>query len=365
MPFGLRLLVRARRGLRRLDSLHVLVIVAMIAVMWGLLALNLHFARQRAETSALRENGNLARGLEASVGHTFRGIDQTLLLLREMQRRNPSHTDLKAWATGPHWTGGALTQLAVVDRDGMLMDANVDLPAAPLNVADRPYFTSLRDAADDLLYIGTPLFGRITGHWTMSVTRRINALDGGFDGVVMATMDLSTLDEFYAAMQLGRGMVQLIGTDGIVRARAPASGIPGRRVTGPERQMLGGEMSGSFHAIDPLDGIDRLVSFCEVEGLPLIVAVGQDTETVLADWNSMWRNHLLVGIGFTLVTLLLGVLLERHRLQGVRSQAALAATMENVTQGVVMVDRDGRIALLNRRAIELLEVPSAVQADGR
>ena len=365
MPFGLRLLVRARRGLRRLDSLHVLVIVAMIAVMWSLLAINLHFTRQQAEASALRENGNLARGLESSVAHTFAGIDQTLLFLREMHRRNPGHTDLKTWATGPHWTGGALTQLAVVDRDGVLIDANIDLPEAPVNVADRPYFTSLRDASDDKLYIGTPLFGRVTGHWTMSVTRRINASDGGFDGVVIATMDLSSLDEFYAAMQLGRGMVQLIGTDGIVRARAPASGIPGRRVTGPERQMLGGEMAGSFQAIDPLDGIDRLVSFCEVEGLPLIVAVGQDTETVLADWNVMWRNHLLVGIAFTAVTLLLGVLLERHRLQGVRSQAALAATMENVTQGVLMVDRDGSVAFVNRRAIELLDMPPHLGRPGQ
>jgi len=353
----LRAVVRLRRRLRQVDRVQVLVIGITISVIWAGLWVNLYRTYQRAEDAAVRESSNLARSLEASVGQTFAAVDQSLLFVRELHRRAPGHTDLRVWARSPQFLAGPLLQLGVADRNGVVIDNTNELPQTPVNVADRPHFTAQRDSKEDRIFIGAPVFGRISGRWSINVSRKLTTPDGRFDGVVVGSLDLGNLDKFYAAMRIGQGMVQLLGTDGVIRARAPATGLPGRLASGAERLMLGGEMAGSFHAADPLDGVDRLVSFCEVEGLPLIVAVGQDTDTVLAEWYKLRRNTLAAGSGFTLLTLALGVLLERHRQRRSESQAALAATLENISQGILMVDRENRIAVLNRRAMVLLDLP--------
>ena len=360
----IRAVVRLRRRLRQVDRVHVLVIGITISVIWAGLWVNLYRTHQRAEDAAVRESSNLARSLEASVGQTFAAVDQSLLFVRELHRRDPGHTDLRRWANTPELLAGPLLQLGVADRNGVAIDNTTELPQTPVNVADRPHFIFQRDSKDDRIYIGTPVFGRVSGRWTINVSRKLVTPDGRFDGVVVGSLDLGNLDKFYAAMRIGQGIVQLLGTDGVIRARAPATGLPGRVASGAERLMLEGEMAGSFHAADPLDGVDRLVSFCEVEGLPLIVAVGQDTDTVLAEWYKLRRNTLAAGIAFTVMTLALGVLLERHRQRRSESQAALAATLENISQGILMVDREGRIAVLNRRAMVLLDLPERLGRPG-
>lgn len=360
----LRSVVRLRRRMRRLDRVHILVIGVTITVIWVGLWVNLYRTHQRAEEAATRESGNLARSLETSVGQTFAAVDQTLLFVRELYRRDPGHTNLREWANNSHFSDGPLLQLGIADRNGIAIDNTTSLPQTLISIADRAHFIAQRDSKDDRIFIGPPVFGRLSGRWSVNVSRKLAAPNGRFEGVVVGSLDLGNLDKFYAAMQIGQGMVQLLGTDGVIRARAPATGVPGRMASGVERLMIGGEMAGSFRGTDPLDGVDRLVSYCEVEGLPLVVAVGQDTDTVFSEWYKLRRNTLLAGSGFTVLTLMLGLLLERHRQRGSESQAALTATLENISQGILMVDREGRIAVINARAIALLGLPERFAKGG-
>ena len=361
---AIKLLVRLRRIARNLDRMNLAAIATMIIMVWVGLAVNLHRAFIRTEQAAQRNSSNLARGLEITVAATFATVDQTLLFLRELDRRESGHTALRTWAGDPRWVTGDIVQVGVADRDGRIVDSNIALPGQQASIADRAGFIAQRDAKDDRLYIGVPIFDRAAGRWVIQVTRKRIAADGRFDGVVIAALDLGVLGKFYHEMQLGQGMVLLIGRDGVVRARAPANGLPGRTASGFEQQILDGGMAGSFDAVDRLDGVDRLVSFCAVEGLPLVVAVGQDTTSVLAVWREIRRNNILAGLAFSAMTLLLGWLLEGHRQRSVRSQTALKATMENITQGILMVDRVGRIAVVNARAIALLGFPERMARPG-
>ena len=87
----IRAVVRLRRRLRQVDRVHVLVIGITISVIWAGLWVNLYRTHQRAEDAAVRESSNLARSLEASVGQTFAAVDQSLLFVRELHRRDPGH----------------------------------------------------------------------------------------------------------------------------------------------------------------------------------------------------------------------------------------------------------------------------------
>ena len=53
-----------------------------------------------------------------------------------------------------------------------------------------------------------------------------------------------------------------------------------------------------------------------------------------------------------------GLLLALHRRRLAGYQEALAATLANMSQGIIMIDRNRRVAVINRRVGELLGLPS-------
>ncbi len=364
-PNWLRLLVRTRRWFRRLDLGQVAIVAGLLALLWAALLLNMQREYQRIDAAAWRESGNLARALDESLTRTFAGTDQTLLFLRELYRRDPRNFDLTGWAKDPYWTNGPVIQLAVNGPDGLVIASNLGMPATKVDISDRPHFTMQRDATQDRLFIGVPVLGRVSGRWTVNVTRRLITVDGKFDGIVMASIDVSYFDQLYAGMQIDHGMVMLLGTDGIIRARAPTlPGVVGRQAIGSEHLMLSGQKIGTYHEVDPIDGIERLVTYCRVGDLPLVVAVGQDADRVFAEWAVSRRNHGLAGLFISVLAILVALLLQRQRERRMASQTALAATLQNISQGILMVGAGGRIAVVNSRAIELLGLPDGLVHEG-
>ena len=361
----MRTRVRSRRWFRRFDVNHVLILVTVIAVTWAGLLVHMQHDYDREEATAWRESGNLVRGLEENLVRTISGIDQTLLFLRELYRRDPAALDLSGWAKNPYWTSGPVVQISVNDRNGLLLASNLTMPDTPIDVSNRAHFTVQRDATDDRLYISIPIFGQVSGRWTVNLTRRLIAADGTFAGIVKASMDIGYLEQLYAAMQINHGMMLLVGTDGVVRQRAPSNkDAIGRQATGPERSLLSGDPSGSYRAHDPVDGVDRLVSFARVGNLPLVVAVGQDSDAVFADWQILRQNHLLAGVVLSVLAILIGLLLQRQRERRMASQMALGVTLANISQGILMVDSDGTIGVMNDRAIALAGLPSGMFRTG-
>ena len=361
----LRLFARARRWRRSFDTTHLLVTGAVIVVSWGVLLINIQREYEQDEAAAWRTSGSLVRAFEENLVRTIGGIDQTLLFLRELHRRDPGKLDLTGWARIPYWTAGPVIQVSVNDRAGLLLATNLNLPDTPVNVSGRAHFQVQRDATDDRLFISTPVLGRVSGRWTVNLTRRLLAADGSFDGIAKASMDIGYLDQVYSAMQIPHGMMLLVGTDGVVRERAPSNPTAiGRQATGPERELLSGNRSGSYRAVDPVDGVERMVSYAMVGNLPLVVAVGRDVDAVFSDWAILRRNHLLAGAFFTVLTLVAAVLLELQRRSGLSSHSALKATLDNISQGILMVGADGHIAVVNARAIELLGLPPGLAREG-
>lgn len=89
---------------------------------------------------------------------------------------------------------------------------------------------------------------------------------------------------------------------------------------------------------------------------PLIVAVELDAEDVLAPYRRARFNGGLVGSALTLAILLVGGFLVVQNRRLLRSRQVLADAMDNISQGVMLIDARRRIPLINRRAIELLDL---------
>jgi hypothetical protein len=68
---------------------------AIIALCWSGLAYQLSVERTKAFDAAVERGGSLARLFEAATIRQIKGIDQTLLLLRQAYEENPEHFDLR------------------------------------------------------------------------------------------------------------------------------------------------------------------------------------------------------------------------------------------------------------------------------
>lgn len=123
-------------------------------------------------------------------------------------------------------------------------------------------------------------------------------------------------------------------------------------------------MSGSYWWVDPIDGVNRLESFRRLPGLDLVVTVGFSHTAVLAEFHRTVPRIVLMATAASLLLIALAQLGASAQRQRREARMALDRTLEAVSQGIAMTTPQGRVAVLNRRARELLalkELPPANQ----
>lgn len=170
----------------------------------------------------------------------------------------------------------------------------------------------------------------------------------------------------------------LVGLDGIVRARAALGDeLIGQSVA--DAKLLASyaqNRAGSFQNTSPIDGVNRIYSYREVKGFPLLVAVGLADDEVLAAYQASRTSYLEMGAVLSVLLIAISALIAFHQrgLQKTREllrageaefaqkSKLLELTLENINQGILMVDADRNVQVCNRRAIELLGLPEDLPA---
>ncbi len=113
-----------------------------------------------------------------------------------------------------------------------------------------------------------------------------------------------------------------------------------------------------------LDSIDRIYSWRRVDPYGLIVIVGLSSADALADYRREMQGCVTIGLILTLLTLLVTVALARNRRETLLSREMLQAAVENISQGLLVVDAQRNMPLLNARAAELLGLPAHLTRPG-
>ena len=345
---------------------------AMCALLWGGIGLLLYEQRASALREAAQAAGNLASAFEETTAKTVEGIDHLLLCLRADYRSTPETFDLAAWSRDAQVFDDLTRRIGILDRAGRLRAAVPTVTGPGIAASDREYFRAQRDSAGDMLLVSDPLIGRESGHWVVQVTRKILAADGSFDGVAWISMDPSRLARLYASPDIGRGSVLLVGLDGIVRSAAPANSGMLARDIGASPLLAAARLraDGTLDTVGE-DGAASIVSYRRLDRYGLIVAVGLDRTEVLQGYTHSRAEYLAGGGVLTILILLVGKLGIRRRqallhahARLLQSQQVLRTTLENMGQGIFVVDAERRIAVINRRAVELLGLPPGMATVG-
>jgi diguanylate cyclase (GGDEF)-like protein len=352
---------------------------AIIAAIWISFTFHLSVERDRLQLGAVKDSSNLARVFEEHIIRILKETDRTLLLLRTAYLGGPLEFDLAKWLANPALQTNLILHIAIIDANGMMISSSIEPVTSILDVSDRMYFRAQRDTSKDELIIGEPTMGRVTGKRGIQLSRGIRAADGSFQGVILATIDSQYLAKFYESIDVGKeGAIVLVGLDGIIRASA---GFKGDTVGNSlKRSQLFSRIkesdTGSFLTVGKQDTVKRLVSYRAVKGYPLIVYAGEAEHEVLAPY---WRNQIwYYGIASVTTVLIVIVVVFAIRNRGKldaaqeamkaseararRKSRELEVTLENMDQGIVMVDANREVVVANRRLLELLGLPQALLA---
>ena len=363
----------ALRKLKPWSQPAIYVGVAMIAAIWVSVTFHLAVEHDRSRLAAIQNTGNLARVFEEHIVRTLMETDRAIVLLRTSYQLH-GNLDLASSVTNPSLQSDLVTQIRILGPDGVRIAASTEPISERVDFSDREYFQVHLDSKADELFISKPVLGRTTGKWLLQLSRPIRAADGSFQGVIGASLDPNYLANFYESIDVGRdGAIFLAGLDGVVRASA---GFKNEVVGG---SMLGSQLfkrialadTGSFLTGGSQDGIKRFVSYRVVKGFPLVVYVGLSEHEVLAiDWYNR-RSYFSVAAGATILIVIVVGFAVRSRSKLNVAQNALQAseaharnksrelevTLEHMNQGIMMVDVDRNVMVMNRRVINLLGLP--------
>ena len=273
---------------------------------------------KRTEASRYQDTANLARAFEEHIIRLIQANDQILLFARSSISKDPERFDLAQWARDQQFTTDVTLQIATTDKTGLLTGSNLGMPPTPTDLSDREHFRVHAETDRDELFISKPVLGRVSGKWSIQLSRRLNAADGSFAGVVILSIDPSYLTSFYESIDINRdGMVFLVGLDGIVRARVAGGDqtIGQSLATSTLFRRLSQANSGSFLAGGQMDGIVRLASYRLVKGYPLVVVVGLSRAEVFANVEYRRILYFLMAGFVSILVLVFNVHVLRHQVR--------------------------------------------------
>ncbi|MCX7354773.1 MAG: ATP-binding protein [Alphaproteobacteria bacterium] len=245
--------------------------------------------------------------------------------------------------------------IALIDSNGSLLAESNSPADGRTDFSNRPYFTFHRDDPSRKPRIGVPLKSVRSGNWIIPVSRRIERPDGSFGGVAVAIVDPAYFNEFYRSLDIGEGgTVWIFNSERQLLVREPA--LPELYDQGYRAKNIGEALdnapAGTFVALSPVDGIDRIMSYRSVPDVPIVVAIGIRLDVALANWrrDTGYRAMVITAI-LALVTALVYALVRNlsaaQRAQD--SQARLYEAIEGLPEGIVLYDSDERFVMCNSK----------------
>jgi signal transduction histidine kinase len=267
-----------------------------------------------------RDVSSFARVFEEHIVRTLKGLDQTLLYIKNEYEDNPKQFDLNQVIARSPILKDISVQVGIIDKDGDLLVSSATPTVKKVYLGDREHFRRHVERDTGELFISKPVLGRASGKWSVQLARRLNNKNGGFEGVAVISLDPNYFTSYYGSVDLGgAGDVILVGLDGEVRARAVAGEMKlGQSLTGnPSFATMKEKGEGVLIWTNPFDEVERLVAWRRIRDFPLFVLVGKATSDIKSDVRHETNDYLLagaiVGLLMFMATLLLLLQVSRQR----------------------------------------------------
>ena len=318
----------------------------LMAAVWAAVILT-HYRAEEAELQdARRQTAFLASLFAKHAVAKFGDIDQTLRVLRNIWTERPLQLSVHLKPYGDSM-GNAVLQTSVINAQGFLVFSTLGLPDKPLYLGDREHFKVHQASGQDTLFVSRPVLGRVSGEWSIQLTRPI-LNHGKFAGVMVTSVDPNYFSDFYneTNSQLRSRATLVRDTGEVLIASNAFERYIGTFVKPSPYTDPGAPLRGNFRRASQFDGIENLYSYVRLPAYGLTAVVGYGVDEILAAAHNLQRERTGRALMVTLFTLLMSVLLLRslqhqeaadqsllesqHRLQGAHGLALFAKDQRGI-----------------------------------
>lgn len=349
-----------------------LVLLIVVATAWILTT-----TRSRAIGDAARELRSFSLVLAEQLDRSFQSIEileQSLIediardamsadQFRQRFSDRATHDMLKQKISAlPH-----ISVLALRDGDGQIVSSSAEWPAR-LGLLEPNPASILRGQKSGSL-VGAPTKSPLTGRWAVYVAKPVTGQSGEFMGLVLGSMRLDNLEGMFKSIAPNRGTsIALFREDGVLMARYPSQQSAIGSIFS-EEALGAGALSSAFQElrmISPIDGVERLIASRRLSHFPMSVTMTASMDEALSDWKDA-SYYLLAASTSVILAIVVIVLLARRQFisEIAIRNAQFSGALDNITQGLIVFDRQGHVVLSNRRYSEMYGLPTGLVEPGR
>jgi diguanylate cyclase (GGDEF)-like protein len=302
-------LQRTLRHITERQALFPLIAALLLAVIWGTTLGVVKVEHYDAEHAAAVSSRELLMTYEAQVVRAVREIDQTLKLVKYWHERETGRGVLSELKDKGLLPPELLFAVSIADREGAVVDSTRTPERA--NVADQDYFLKQRDG--EAFLIGQLPKGP-TGDAKLHFSRRLNAPDGTFAGVVIVAVQADYFVSGYDPVKLGQqGVIALVAPDGVVRVRRTGDAVFSGDVIDYASEVPATDATATDDTAtaSSWDDVRRWTVALELYGYPLAILVGLSADEQLAAAEKKMRTYVWRSVVGSFLALLLAALLSR------------------------------------------------------
>ena len=354
------------RADRRMRYWPVWSCAALLVLLWATAGVYLLDDRARTIETARITAANLSRAIAEHLSGTVHIIDQMLLHLKLAYEKDPSGFDPTAEFQKILLPTGALIQIGLIGADGYLVASSYGPTGSPIFLGDREHFRVHVAADTGAMYIGQPVLSRVSGRWSIPMTRRLNHAEGSFAGTMVVSLDPEYLQEFFRDLDMGqRGVASVVGLDMIIRASSNPNATPDLKIgqslkDSPIVAALARSPTGLYEG--QVGGVDRIYSYRALGNYPLVMVTGLAFDDILRNFYTR-RFRVIGSAGLVSAILLVVAVLFVRRVdrqqradaelvvakdRAERAEALLQDALDSMSEAFVIYDADDRFVLCNQ-----------------
>jgi two-component system cell cycle sensor histidine kinase PleC len=304
-------------------------------------------SRQIVIDDTYQSSSNLASSVEQFVARTMETIELSLRLVRDeigpAGGRSPQ--EIRRVLADRLRRSPQITALALIGSDGRVVASFGMTRSAPRNAARQEYFVAARDGNG--LHFTVEKDAPANRKPLVFVSRRFNRADGGFGGVIVATLSADYMQQFFSTLHVGdHGIIALETTDGTMLVRQPdLDGYIGRSFARSPlfTEWLPWASTGVFVMRYEVDGLLRVTGYQRVEKLPLVVRVALAKDEALAHWRRTTALQAAVAIAILLLAGAAAYLLNRELRARLLAHDRLRHTVGELEKARLAAEESSRV----------------------
>src|SRR5689334_8698878 len=299
------------------------------------------------------------------------GLDTAEAFEKQMSMLS-THEMLRSRLAALPYVGG----LNVFSKDGWLINSSEMWPVPDIQILDRRYFQEFTSGRPTPDVIVEPVVSKVTGVWTTVFARKIVDRDGKIIGFASRGVEPTHFEDFVASLALdSETTISMIHHDGTVIARYPQdTRLIGKNVSANpafRRAMeFGGNITGRF--VSKVSDDDRVGAARALQHFPIVIIAATSTARALADWRSQTRLQFLAAVlAVVVVVVIISLIVRQMQRQHAAAQKLLSqksqhldTAINNMTQGLLLFDAEGRLVICNDRYIEMFALSRDIVKPG-